>query len=352
MVHSNKLTGSIPTFVGNLKNLSTLLLNHNRLKGNIPSEFQILEKIKTLHLHHNQLTGSAPALNRSTISYISDCGFPSFALPSHLSCETCSMCCNSYGDCQEVRMKSTIWLFISLSVVGICLMVMAYKYIFTSDIIREDMSHNLELSEIYTKTSVHSFIFAKGKVPKFIYCLSICIQFALFSIYLSSSDISKEASDWQFTYQCPDNSVECINLKKVNGYGWMMFSIVILCFTGPDIVMSVRQIRQGLLRLDMNFMISGVVLFMLTVTAVSSSYMYNRALATKNTDLIMNAVILIFIMELDDQIYIICQKLFPKWTEKIDFSIDTAVSTRNFTVDMSNLEFTPREPSSNELEKA
>lgn len=342
MVYANKLTGSIPTFVGNLKNLSTLVMNHNRLKGNIPVEFQVLEKITTLHLHHNQLTGSAPALNSSKISYITDCGFPSFALPSHLKCESCTMCCNSYGDCQRVKMKSTIWLYISLSVVSICLVVMAYKYLTTSDSHRHDIPQNVEMSEIYTKTSVHSFIFAKGIVPKFIYSLSICIQFALFSIYLISSDISKEGSDWQFTYQCPDNSIECINLKKVNGYGWMMFSIVILCFTGPDIVMSVRQIRQGLLRVDMNFMTSGVVLFMLTVTAVSSSYMYNRALAGKNTDLIMNAVILIFIMELDDQIYIICQKLFPKWTKDIDISIDTTVSTRNFTMELSDLEFSPR----------
>ena len=35
----------------------------------------------------------------------------------------------------------------------------------------------------------------------------------------------------------------------------------------------------------------------------------------------MNAVVLISIMAIDDQIYMICQKSFPMWTKKVDKDI-------------------------------
>ena len=62
------------------------------------------------------------------------------------------------------------------------------------------------------------------------------------------SDINKEATDWKFTFQCPNNTIDCIDLKKANDLGWIMFTVVILCFMGPDIIMSMKQINQGMIQ--------------------------------------------------------------------------------------------------------
>ena len=179
----------------------------------------------------------------------------------------------------------------------------------------------INLKDIYNHSSVHSFIFAKGIAPKIIYFLSICIQFALFAVYMVASDINKEATDWKFTFQCPDNSLDCVNLKKANDIGWIMFTIVIFCFMGSDIVMSLKQLNQGIIRKDASLLVSSLVLLYLTSFAIYSSFVYNRALAEKNTDLIVNAVVLIFIMELDDKIYFIFKKSFPMWTENVQKDI-------------------------------
>ena len=176
-------------------------------------------------------------------------------------------------------------------------------------------SSSTDPSEIYTETSVHAFIFVDGKPARIIYFISICVQFALFIVYQLATELNKEDTDWQFTYQCPDNSIECINLKKVNKFGWAMFSIVIICFASPDVVMSLKQLERGIVDKEPVLIISGLVLLVLMITAINISYIYNRALAENNTDLILNAVILIFIIQLDDQIFIICKKVRPTWTK-------------------------------------
>ena len=57
---NNKLTGTIPAELGNLTQLHELHLQHNRLTGTIPSELGKLTDLRYLSLGHNQLSGSIP----------------------------------------------------------------------------------------------------------------------------------------------------------------------------------------------------------------------------------------------------------------------------------------------------
>ena len=58
---NNGLSGSIPSSIGNLTNLSTLILGGNQLSGEIPSEIINLINLTILNLQTNQLTGSIPS---------------------------------------------------------------------------------------------------------------------------------------------------------------------------------------------------------------------------------------------------------------------------------------------------
>ncbi len=57
----NKLTGSIPSEVGNLTNLEYLSLGDNQLTGEIPPEIENLTKLTSLDLSRNGLTGEIPS---------------------------------------------------------------------------------------------------------------------------------------------------------------------------------------------------------------------------------------------------------------------------------------------------
>jgi len=56
----NQLSGSIPSQLGNLSNLTILVLGENQLSGSIPSQLGNLGNLKELWLHSNQLSGSIP----------------------------------------------------------------------------------------------------------------------------------------------------------------------------------------------------------------------------------------------------------------------------------------------------
>ncbi|MEN8218677.1 MAG: leucine-rich repeat domain-containing protein [Pseudomonadota bacterium] len=68
----NELTGSIPSELGNLSNLSDLNLSDNELTGSIPSELGNLSNLRYLHLSSNELTGSIPSElgNLSNLRYL------------------------------------------------------------------------------------------------------------------------------------------------------------------------------------------------------------------------------------------------------------------------------------------
>jgi len=57
----NRLGGNIPASIGNLVKLDALFLDNNRLSGAIPNSIGNLAKLQFLELYNNQLTGNIPS---------------------------------------------------------------------------------------------------------------------------------------------------------------------------------------------------------------------------------------------------------------------------------------------------
>jgi hypothetical protein len=75
-LHSNELSGSIPSKLGNLSKLTILTLGNNSLSGEIPSELGNLSRLTVLYLSENRLSGEIPSelgnLSRLTVLYLSE----------------------------------------------------------------------------------------------------------------------------------------------------------------------------------------------------------------------------------------------------------------------------------------
>ena len=57
---NNKLSGSLPVALGNLRNLTHLYLHRNALSGAIPPDLGLFENLTHLYLHRNALSGAIP----------------------------------------------------------------------------------------------------------------------------------------------------------------------------------------------------------------------------------------------------------------------------------------------------
>eukprot|EP00985_Skeletonema_marinoi_P032157 scaffold39069_cov154-Skeletonema_marinoi.AAC.14 len=62
------------------------------------------------------------------------------------------------------------------------------------------------------------------------------------------------------------------------------------------------------------YFIAGMGLFSITLFAFYVSIVYNKAIATSNTDIIVNSVIVLFIMEIDEYIFAALEASNKKWT--------------------------------------
>jgi hypothetical protein len=73
MLHNNSLSGSIPSTLGSLKNLTVLYLNDNSLSGSIPPELGNLTNLTYFTLYTNSLSGNIPSElgNLTSLTYLS-----------------------------------------------------------------------------------------------------------------------------------------------------------------------------------------------------------------------------------------------------------------------------------------
>jgi len=326
MMHNNELTGSVPSEIKNLQFLRNITMNHNSLKSSIPTELGNLENLQMLHLQQNKFTGTAPEINGSD-SFITDCNSV-----SKLVCKNCSLCCDEDGNCKpsalldEKRLAFRfLWYYLMIPI--ICAVYFLIEHYLKQRKISYILSYKQrDALSIYNDESVYSYIFSKSILAWSVHLGVLAIQLALFFSFLWASDPHNEKSLVLSSFKCLPDSIECPNSKEsIPWFGWGLFYLFILLYLGSDIVNAMLQTRQSLLEpFSSRLLINGLSLMCLTIIAIVASYSFNKATAASNTDLIVNAVTLLFINDLDEQTMTFLSKLFPEWaversTEIIDY---------------------------------
>ncbi|KAK1744100.1 leucine-rich repeat domain-containing protein [Skeletonema marinoi] len=373
---NNGLSGRLRESIGNLTTIKVLDLSDNDIKGSIPKEVGHLSELTYLRLSYNAFTGTAECLgnltklqllqlqsNRITgmpnmtqldkseyneSTFVTDCGVPS-AFDETPECENCTMCCNANDDCypQEVtpfeKMGLTYITFPAVffvSFIVICCMVALSLYLFGkrknrgNDLTmsaerRLEEDDNYALSRI-GKESVYSYFVTDMVFGWLIAFATLGIQVAILAFFVMASEanLQKDTIDIQFTWKCPRDSDVCKDKADLTNAGWVIFSLLMIAFLAKDMINGCKLIYHSskvrhTIGARIRYFIGGMGLCSITLFALYVSTVYNKAIATSNTAIIANSVIVLFIMEIDEYIFSAVDAINDKWTEH---AADTKVS--------------------------
>eukprot|EP00985_Skeletonema_marinoi_P013753 scaffold6860_cov66-Skeletonema_marinoi.AAC.2 len=157
----------------------------------------------------------------------------------------------------------------------------------SEDSVRDSIeeANNYALRKI-GKNSVYSY-FVTDKFAGWLIAfatLGIQIVILIFFVIASEANLQDDRIDIQFTWKCPPDSDVCKDKADLTDAGWV-------------------------------------------------STVYNSAIATSNTDIIVNSVIVLFIMEMDEWIFSTLEAINEKWTEHAAESGDKSESSDDTTAE-------------------
>mmetsp|Transcript_3099 Transcript_3099/g.5688 ORF Transcript_3099/g.5688 Transcript_3099/m.5688 type:complete len:2005 (+) Transcript_3099:213-6227(+) len=344
----NDIKDKIPSTIGDIEYLTHLRLSFNSFGGTVPTELEKLQHLEMVHLHGNRLQGIMPLLNTQHLgnesSFISDCGYPTnFGQP--ISCKECTICCNSDGICESTvenalqQQGFASYLFFvpvfALIVLGFTLTVAILssyyerwynrKYPNESDgqdgrLEANGAADTLSIIEMCPikeyeeyalesigEDSVYSYIFSKNKFSWLITLFVVVLQTVslLYFIDAAMRDTENEASDWIYSFKCPRDNLECLNENDVSPLGWVIFTFLMLAHLSRDLINGLKlTVLCGKLRHERSAMIKyfsgGLILLWISSLAILSSFLYNLAIGRSETQLIENAVIVLFVCDVDE----------------------------------------------------
>ena len=158
--------------------------------------------------------------------------------------------------------------------------------------------------------SVYSFLMSSSVGGWVIALVTIGLQtYMLWPFILAADfDLANDNSDLVYTWKCNRDSIICEDKNDLSTYGWVVFGVLMAAFLFKDIFSGAKMIvlagkRRHSTRRRVKFFIGGTCLVSITLFILYVSAIYNKTIATSNTDLIINSVAILFIMEIDERVY-------------------------------------------------
>lgn len=354
ILRDNDIKGEIPSEIVNLANLSELDLSYNSFRGNITNIFNedTTQKFTKLRLQANRLEGSITGLRKpegtteDVISLlVSDCGFP-FERSAPIRCENCTMCCNSFGECEATYnqhitwqplttvitdFNSRFWTIISMLFCGCVALSLGSLCVFQN----KDGAIESD-NRIFTwigEASVYKYFLTDSKETYMGWVASTLVaiaQLLVLLIFYREAELDFEREDfynqaWTYEWQCPPDDEECKNIKPLTVLGWIVFAIMMVLNLGVDILNGCKLLITAprIKSLRFQSFIGGSVLVIISVMGIYTSLAFNNANAESSTELIINSAVLLFVNNLDELCLLLIQAMFPRWYEAMENHIKT-----------------------------
>eukprot|EP00985_Skeletonema_marinoi_P001301 scaffold517_cov140-Skeletonema_marinoi.AAC.14 len=305
---NNGLSGRLSESIGNLTfmkelDLSHMISSYNAFTGTVPEGLAEMKGLQLLQLQSNRITKmpTIPRLNdhiHGHSTFVADCGVPS-AFNEALECDNCTMCCNINEGChpqektkvQELGLKGygTFAVALFACFISLCCMVAFLLYISArrkniGNTGTSEMETSIKKVDMYAlskigKDSVYSYFVTDKVFGWFIALATLGIQVGILVFFINASEanLQNDRTAVQFTWQCPRDTDMCNNNTDLTDAGWAIYCV---------------------------------------------STAYNAAIATSNTDIIVNSVIVLFVMDVDEWIFSTLEAINNNWTSHSSASED------------------------------
>jgi len=131
-------------------------------------------------------------------------------------------------------------------------------------------------------------------------------------------DLSSDNVDLKYSWRCPRDQVECEDKADLNWRGWTVFGVLMGTHLLKDIInglkMNILSSKNRHNRHDrIRFFCGGFLLSSVALFTMYVSIIYNMAIATSNSELIINSVIILFITDTDEQVFDFLMVINSQW---------------------------------------
>ncbi|EJK50664.1 hypothetical protein THAOC_30297, partial [Thalassiosira oceanica] len=191
--------------------------------------------------------------------------------------------------------------------------------------------------------SVYSFLLSSNIGGWLIALVTIGLQTLMLWPFILAADfdLANDNSDLVYTWKCNRDSIICEDKNDLSPYGWIVFGVLVAAFLSKDVFSGAKMIvlagkQRHSTQRRVKFFIGGTFLVSITLFILYVSTIYNKTIATSNTDLIINSVAILFIMEIDERVYELIENTnFVKM--KIRRGIDDITDDNQDDSDMESL---------------
>jgi hypothetical protein len=334
ILQDNRITGTIPSEIGMLRNLTHVFLAYNKFKGSIPDNMIALEKLEKLHLQSNNIDGDADIFNYRIESYITDCGATTTSNPL-VECKSCTLCCNVLFEClsqreawpsQDGLVSNTgdnASLFVSVVLITLSSFFLFFSIglSYALKFLNIIMGASFHSWEKFQERSVYRFFLTKDLSATVVAICTLMFHFTVLANFLYGADYRNNDAESAYKHVCPITSLDCNNASQLSVMGLFIFVALLLVFLAPDFASGAMLVYDSIKGNDVAGIVAGSSVLFITAYSFIVSYIFNTAIGVSNIEIMFNAAILLFLNDVDEKLYSLIKIICPKWVDFIELLI-------------------------------
>lgn len=171
--------------------------------------------------------------------------------------------------------------------------------------------------------SVYSFLLRESVVGWLIALATVFSQIVMLVPYIHASEFNLGMlQDIEYSWSCNPSDDRCIDTNGVTNMGFAIFVVLMIIFLSTDLICGLKMVvlsgkRRHSHSVRARFFIGGVALCSVTMYIIYVSTIYIMATARSDTDVVTDAVIILFITDIDEKVFDLLQANGSSLTSKL-----------------------------------